>query len=142
MPKTYQKKTDRTYESQKPQNLPAKFKTGFLEGLDKRTDLARALRQNYDDIVADIGGVDELSHIKSVLVERFVWLEAIVQQIEHQLTVGEIDRSEAISRWVQALNTLIGLSKVLGIERKSGARGGWAAVDALATQKEEVNASP
>jgi hypothetical protein len=102
----------------KPQSLPAKFKTGFLSALDGRTDLARALRANYQELVADLGGPDELGRVKRALVERFVWLEAILQTIEHELVSGEIDRSEALGRWVQAVNSLSGLAKVLGVERK------------------------
>jgi hypothetical protein len=110
------------YEATKPQAVPTKFKLGFLESLDKRTDLARALRANYDAIVADIGGLDDMSHVKKVLVERFVWLEAILQSIEHELVSGQIDKSEALGRWIQAVNSLSGLAKVLGVERKAIAR--------------------
>jgi hypothetical protein len=142
MPRTYQKKTDRQYTPKREQSLPAKFKTGFLATLDRRTDLAKALQQNYDDIVADVGGMEELSHVKSALVERFCWLEAILQQIEHEMANGEIDKSEAIGRWIQAVNSLSGLAKVLGVERRSGsAKGMWGAVDAAAIKKEGADAA-
>ncbi|MGC1274345.1 MAG: hypothetical protein WBC44_11615 [Planctomycetaceae bacterium] len=127
MPRTYKKKTDREYVSQKPQNLPTKFRTGFLSGLDKRTDLAKSLRANYETIVEDLGGRDDLSHVKAALVERFVWLEAILKTIEHDLVTGDIDKAEALGRWVQAVNSLSGLAKTLGIDRRSSARP-WATV--------------
>jgi hypothetical protein len=103
----------------KPQTLPAKFKAGFLSELDKRTDLARALRTNYDDIVLDIGGVADVGHVKAALIERFVWLEAILQTLEHEMAQGKIDKGDALGKWIQAVNSLSGLGKVLGVERKA-----------------------
>lgn len=110
----------RTNKSHKlKSNVPRKFRTGFLKELDGRCDLAKTLRQNYDAIVADVGGSDELSHVKSALVERFVWLEGILQTLEHEMATGQLDRSQALGKWIQAVNSLSGLAKVLGVERRS-----------------------
>lgn len=129
MVRTYKKKTDKAaYNASKPQTLPVTFKAGFLADLDKRTELAKSLRSNYDAIVADIGGTDDVGHIKASLVERFVWLEAILQTIEHELVNGTIDKAEALGRWIQAVNSLTGLAKVLGVERKATARP-WVVAD-------------
>lgn len=123
MVRTYKKKTSKAaYEASKPQTLPATFKAGFLADLDKRTELAKTLRANYDAIVTDIGGAEDVGHVKGSLVERFVWLEAILQTIEHDLVNGSIDKAEALGRWIQAVNSLAGLAKVLGVERKAAAR--------------------
>ena len=119
MTKTYIHKTDRRNGSHKPATLPAKFQTGFLSELDGRTELAKALRANYDSIVADVGGQSEISHVKGALIERFVWLEGILQTIEHEMVSGVTTKTEAIGRWIQAVNSLSGLAKVLGVERKS-----------------------
>src|SRR5262245_39612437 len=103
----------------KMHSLPVKFKAGFLAALDGRTDLAKALRANYEQIVADVGGREEVGHVKSALVERFVWLEAILQTLEQEMAKGQIDKGEALGRWIQAVNSLSGLARVLGIERKA-----------------------
>jgi hypothetical protein len=118
MPRTYARKTDRRNGSHKPQDVPATFKPGFLSTLDGRTEVAKALRQNFDEIVSDIGGLDGVGHVKRALIERFVWLEAILQTIEHELVHGQINKAEALGRWVQAVNSLSGLAKVLGVEKK------------------------
>ena len=97
---------------------PAKFKAGFLSELDGRTDLARALRANYQEIVDDVGGSAEVGHVKGALIERFCWLEAILQDIEQGMACGELSKTDAIGRWIQAVNSMSGLAKVLGIERK------------------------
>ena len=99
-----------------------KFSAGFLSALDGRTELAKALRANYDAIIEDIGGLSEVGHIKASLIERFVWLEGILQSIEHEMATGTTGKTEAIGRWIQAVNSLSGLAKVLGIERKSSSK--------------------
>ncbi len=122
MPKNYKPKTTRKNVVTKPQTVPPKFRAGFLAELDKRTDLAKALRANYEAIVADVGGIEDVGHVKGALIERFVWLEAILQSIEHEMVSGTTTKTEAIGRWIQAVNSLSGLAKVLGVERKSSVR--------------------
>ena len=112
----------RTNHRHKPAGLPAKYKPGFLADLDGRGGLSKALRANYAEIVADIGGTTEVGHVKAALIERFCWLEAILQTLEHDLATGAIDKAEALGRWIQAVNSLTGLAKVLGIERKASSR--------------------
>ena len=106
----------------KKQTLPIKFKAGFLAALDGRTDLAKVLRENYDNIVSDIGGTSEIGHVKGALIERFVWLEGILQSIEFEMVSGQASKTESIGRWIQAVNSLSGLAKVLGVERKASSR--------------------
>ena len=107
------------YESSKEQKLPAKFRLGFLQSLDNRTALAAALRQNYEAIVADIGGLDDIAHTKRALIERFVYLEGVCQSLESELLQEDANRAEILGRWVQAVNALIGLSKTIGLERRA-----------------------
>ena len=76
------------------------------------------LKANRDEIVADIGGETELSHVKSALIERFCWLEAILQDLEIGMAGGEIAKADALSKWIQGVNSLSGLAKVLGVERR------------------------
>lgn len=120
-------KGTRTNASHKAQKTPAKFEPGFIARLDQRTELARALRDRWEAIADDLGGPDELSTIKAGLVERYVWLESVLQGVEHQLAQAQLDDDEEsaaetqallISRWIQATNSLLGIGKVLGIERK------------------------
>jgi hypothetical protein len=115
MPRKYQPKTDRKNGHRKPTSVPAKFKPGFLSTLDRRTDLAKALRANRDAIVRDVGGQEDVGHVKNALVERFCWLECVLQTIEQEMAGGNVDR---LGVWIQATNSLSGLAKVLGIEPK------------------------
>ncbi len=117
MPRRYLPKTDRKNGKHKLAGLPTKFRSGFLASLDNRTGLAKALRATYDAVVADVGGPAGLSRVKASLIERFCWLDATLQTIEHEMAAGTIDRAEALGRWIQAVNSLSGLAKVLGVHR-------------------------
>jgi hypothetical protein len=117
MPRTYKRKTDRPYNNTKEQTLPMEFRPGFLSELDKRTGIAQTLKSNFEEIVADIGGSAELSHTKRALIERFVWLEAMLQSIEHQMVTEGISAA-LVSRWVYSINALQGLAVRIGLERK------------------------
>ena len=121
MPKKYIKKTDREYGKNKDQKLPQKFKTGFLAELDGRTELSRALRANYQTIIDDLGGDEEISHIKNALIERFVWLEAFLHTLEQRMAAGELSTDEALGKWTQSVNALASLASKLGMNKaKSG----------------------
>src|SRR5262245_26361411 len=112
-------KGTRTNRKRKPAELPAKFAPGFVGTLDGRSLLARALRQRFEAIASDLGGEGELSALKVSLLERLVWLEAMLSKIESDLA-GTTDAkavSEILSRWIQAVNSFTGIAKTLGLER-------------------------
>lgn len=128
MTRKYRKKTDRTYRNSKPADVPQRYEPGFLSKLDGRTEIARQLREHYNAIVDDLGGPSELSHVKHALVERFTFLEAVLGGIESQIAQAQtsgVDPVEArrivaelTGRWVQAVNSLQGLARALGMERR------------------------
>lgn len=104
----------------KQNKLPAKYEKGFIRKMDGRTEIARELRAAFDEIVADQGGIEGLSHVRRSLVERFCWLEAVLRSLE--LRIAEADKAETaelLSRWIQALNSLVGLGKCIGLERRA-----------------------
>lgn len=98
--------------------LPARFEPGFLRALDHRTSLAQRLHTAYDNIVSDLGGMDGLSHAQLALIERFVFLECQMQHWEALIAAEPKKSTELLSRWIQALNSLNGLAKTIGLKRK------------------------
>ncbi|WP_168564992.1 hypothetical protein [Crateriforma spongiae] len=110
-------KGTRKNKSHKPNKLPAKFTTGFLETLDARYAVAKQLRSNYESIVRDLGGEGAISHVRNAVIERFVFLEALLQDLEQKVISGELETDEVIGRWVQAMNSLSGLAKTIGLDR-------------------------
>ena len=106
----------RTNKQHRPNALPCTFSPGFLGTLDKRCKLTMALTANYDSIVEELGGPDQVGYVKRALIERFVWLEGILQSIEHDMAAGSIERAEVMGKWIAGLNAFNGLAKTLGIE--------------------------
>lgn len=99
--------------------LPKVYRPGYLAQLDRRTELFQRLHGNFLNIADDLGGQPELSHIKSSLIERYVFLEAVLHKIESDLANNPDAAPELLGRWIQAVNSLTGLAKTLGIERRA-----------------------
>jgi hypothetical protein len=92
-----------------------KFIPDFADRLDKRTTIAKAICARVETIETDMGGSDTLSHARRSLVRRVVWLEAIIEHSEQRLAAGEaID----LGGHTQAVNTLVGLYRLVGLERR------------------------
>ena len=102
--------------SQKQSDIPSKFNHGWLQDLDSRTALARELRERYQALTDDLGGADRLSYAQRSMAERALWLERFLVLEEQNLASGkEFDAA----RWIQACNSLSGIFKTLGMERKA-----------------------
>ena len=104
----------RTYKP-KISELPDKFTKGVLARLDGRTDLKKRLSFTYARVLDDCGGIDALPHTKVALVERFCWLEEFLRQIEGKLADGAPDQADLLGKWVQGVNAMSGLCKLLGM---------------------------
>jgi len=136
MPRKYQRKTKRPYNQQKPQNLPAKYEPGYFGKLDGRTTLAKAMAANYDQIVADLGGMDSLSYFQRSLIERALWMEGVIQKYEHELATADKETAETIlGKWTQMVNAYAGLCRQLGLEKQSSNKP-WA--DPIETEATEA----
>lgn len=95
-------------------DIPEAFTPDWLEKLDGRTRIAQMVQDRYRVLSADLGGSEQLSYQRRSLVKRAVWQEALIEQQEAAAARGEeIDQG----RMTQAVNTLIGLYKALGLDR-------------------------
>ena len=95
---------------------PEKYSHDWLEKLDQRTNLAKAVNERLHVLTTDLGGMEYLSYQQRSLAKRAIWMEAIIEQQEAALSRGEdIDQGKL----TQAVNSLIGLLKTLGLERKT-----------------------
>ena len=116
MPRKYQPKTDPEERPSEADDAAGQVQ-GRLPVAARRPDRPRqGVRSNRDAIVSDVGGPDEVGHVKNALVERFVWLQAILESLEQEMAKGQVDK---LGVWIQAVNSLSGLAKTLGIERKT-----------------------
>jgi hypothetical protein len=97
-------------------SIPDKYSPDFAERLDKRTSIAKAICCRIETIETDMGGAEMLSYARRSLVRRVVWLEAIIEHTEQQLAAGKgID----LGGHTQAINSLLGLYRLLGLERRA-----------------------
>ncbi len=95
--------------------IPEKYAPDFMERLDRRTVLGKAVSQRFEAVATDCGGLDALAHVKIGLIKRFLWMECVIEGIELQLAAGEqID----IGSYTQLTNTWLGIARLLGLERK------------------------
>lgn len=91
------------------------YSSNFVEQLDLRTKVARAVLARIAELEADAGGAESLTAARRSLIRHAAWLDAIVESFELKLASGaEID----IGAHTQALNSLLGLFRLLGLERK------------------------
>lgn len=98
----------------KQHEIPPTYTPDWLQRLDGRTRLAQTVNQRYQDLTSDLGGNDSLSYQRRSLCKQVVWMEAIIEQQHAALSRGEeIDQGKL----TQAVNTLIGLLKTIGLDR-------------------------
>ena len=100
----------------KSRELPPNYSADWIEKLDGRTSLARAVSDRLAHLESDLGGHDALSYQQRSLAKRVIWMEAVIEQQEAAIARGEeVDQGKL----TQAVNSLIGLLKTLGLERKA-----------------------
>lgn len=96
--------------------IPTSYSADWLEKLDGRTQLARAVNERYTHLTNDLGGHDALSYQRRSLAKRAIWIEAVIEQQEAAMARGEeVDQGKL----TQAVNSLMGVLKTLGLDRKT-----------------------
>lgn len=100
----------------KTRHPPLAYASDWIERLDGRTALARAVQQRLAGLHDSLGGAAALSYQEGSLCKRIVWLEALIESREAAMARGE-EVDEA--RYLAAVATLAGLLKTLGMERRS-----------------------
>ena len=118
MPKVKGQKNKKVYENgvTRLMEMPSRYELGFLDKLDKRTEVYALLKSAFDELTTDLGGSAELSHVKRCLCERFVWLEFVMRKLEYQMSTK--NSLKWMAKWTHSVNALLGLAKTLGLNRK------------------------
>jgi hypothetical protein len=95
--------------------LPQEYSADWLERIDRRTKLWRAILPRIQRLEDDAGGSENLTHAKRSLCRRAAFLELLCETQEMRFTAGE---AADVGAYTQALNSLLGIYRVLGIERR------------------------
>jgi len=109
----------RSYTNTKRMKLPDKYKANFLREFDKRSATFALLNTAYQEVMDDMGGQQVLSHVQICMAEKFVFLEFILRNIEQRIANNPNKSDELLGRWIQGLNSLSGLAKTVGLERRA-----------------------
>jgi len=96
--------------------LPARYSEDFLAGMDGRVKLVKELRARLRQLQADLGGEAMLSYAKQSLCKRAIFIEARIEDFEARLAQGS---DAELGSYIQMTNSLLGLLKTLGLERKA-----------------------
>ncbi len=102
--------------SNKLVKVPDTYTPNFLSTLDGRARVAKELRSRLIALQNDIGGEANLSYQQRSICERIVHIEALIQSMEHGMAEG---REVPLGNYIQGLNTLVGLFKTIGLERRT-----------------------
>jgi len=99
----------------KTQTPPEQYSSDWLDKLDGRTGIAQAMRERYQNLSDDLGGLSSLSYQQRSLITRSLWLEYWLAQQEKLLaTGGDFDAG----KWTQGVNALSGLYAKLGLHKQ------------------------
>ena len=109
----------RQYTNTKRMRLPAKYKAGFLKEFDRRTETFQSLNSSYQEVMSDMGGPENLSHVQVCLAERFIFLEFVLRRLERRIANNPKKSEALLGRWIQGLNSISGLAKTIGLERRA-----------------------
>ena len=101
-------------KSSKANQVSDRFAVDYLEQLDGRGRVARAIRHRLGSLEQALGG--DLSPQQTSLAKRAVFLEAQLERWELDFANGE---DVSVPSYLQAINSLIGLYRTLGIERQA-----------------------
>ena len=96
--------------------LPEAYSSEWLERMDRRTKIWRAITDRIGALESDSGGLDGLSHAKRSLIRRAVFLEMLAETQEIKFASGE---AVDVGAYTQAFNSMLGAYRLLGLERKA-----------------------
>lgn len=103
--------------------LPSDYTPGVIRRLDRRTQLGQRIYDHFSAIIADLGGFRVVSHTKIALVERFVFMIAVMEQHEDAMLRDRKVSEEQGAKFTQMANAIVGLSRLIGLEKSKTAVG-------------------
>jgi hypothetical protein len=95
--------------------LPDGYSSNWMNRLDKRTKVARAVLDRIACLESDAGGEAAITHAKRSLIRRAAFIEALCEGQELKLIRGQEIDAGALT---QLTNTLLGIYRLLGLDRK------------------------
>lgn len=109
-------KKKRPYRNGVDKNMqPEKvYQQGFLSKLDGRTEVYLNLDRTYRAIISDLGGFGSVSRIERSLVERYVFCEYHIRELEVRMSKNG-DNTELFENWIKLNNAINSIAAKLGV---------------------------
>lgn len=99
--------------------LSKTFKPRFLDDADQRFAVVRTIKKRVEALMQDAGGYESTQ--RAMLVKHAVFLHVLLETLETKAAQeGELD----MGQFVQAINSLVGLLRILGLEKRIKRAGG------------------
>lgn len=95
---------------------PAAYTPDHADRLDGRTKLGRQIRDHFNALATDLGGVDHLSHQQRSLCRRAIWLELLLEHEESRIAEG---RGVDITPHTALVGSLLAIYRALGLKRQA-----------------------
>lgn len=99
----------------KPIDVESRYNPRFLEELDRRSMVAKQLKERLRRLMTDLGGWRELSYQEQSLCQRAVHLERLIETKELALADG---RTIDENKYTNAICALSGLLSKLGMKKR------------------------
>lgn len=90
----------------------------FLPNVDMRAMRARQLKANYDLIIADLGGIDNITLAQSEIARKCATMAVIAQEMEEGLVMDDKTKFD-FDQYIIVARAQASLFRSLGVERKS-----------------------
>ncbi len=100
--------------------IPAKFKPRFFEDSDGRIAVIRLIKKRVDLLREHCGGHESAQ--RDLLCQRLAFISVVLETQE--VRCCEKGDLENLGAYVQALNSMVGLIRLLGLERHIKKAGG------------------
>ena len=98
-------------------DLPSSYEHGLINRFDQRFKLAKELQAHYKVLVNDLGGIEHLSYQKQAIAEHAVFINMLIKKWQREYV--EQKNMPDMGKLTQAINSLLGLLKTLGLDRQA-----------------------
>ena len=104
--------------SRKRKALPVRPRPGWLSRTDQRLRFVKQLKASMAGVASDLGGMDALSTLERMLLERLAHADALASQIEEKARANvAID----VTQYCALVDRVVRIGQVLGTQRRTRA---------------------
>ena len=112
-------KTKRKYKHHKLSDMPKFFQEGWFGRLHKGSEIFRHLNTSYEQILADMGGIEKITRLELTIIERLIFAEYLCRKKEVELLESEDFTDENVAAVTRLGSLVQSLAQKLGVTRRA-----------------------